>query len=153
MRRVGPRKSDRAALEEIDRVVLEENDQVIWEENDKAGFNESDKAALEEMRVEREPSRARTAPARHKNNMSDCMARENDLRTGLIRKGDETGIYTLQKLSDAMRMAIGPSHVCQIIAATHGNIGQMIAMTHGNRGQRETGGTTGRLYTRPALAM
>jgi len=114
MRRVGSRKSDRAALEE--------NDQVIWEENDKAGFNESDKAALEEIRAERESSRARTAPARHKKNLRDCMARENDLRTGLIRKGDETGIYTHQKLSDAMRMAIGPSHVCQIIAATHGNI-------------------------------
>ena len=103
MRRVGPRKSD--------RVVLEENDQVIWEENDKAGFNESDKAALEEMRAERESSRARTAPARHKKNMRDSMARKNDLRTGLIQKGDETGIYTHKALSDAMMMAIGPGRV------------------------------------------
>ncbi|KAI4677148.1 uncharacterized protein J4E88_006955 [Alternaria novae-zelandiae] len=102
------RRSDRAALEEIDRVVLEEIDQVIWEENDKAGFNESDKAALEEMRAERESSRARTAPARHKKNMRDSMARKNDLRTGLIQKGDETGIYTHKELSDAMMMAIGP---------------------------------------------
>jgi hypothetical protein len=29
----------------------------------------------------------------------------------------------------------------------------MIATTHGNRDQRETGGTTGRLHIRPALAM
>ena len=146
MRRVGSRKSDRAALEE--------NDQVIWEENDKVGFNESDKAVLEEMHAERESSRARTAPARHKKNSRDCMAREDDLlRTCLIRKGDGTGIQSHQGLSDAMRMAIGPSHVCQIIAATHGNIGPMIATTHGNRDQRETGGMTGRLHTRPALAM
>ncbi|KAI4624543.1 hypothetical protein J4E83_004218 [Alternaria metachromatica] len=40
--------------------------------------------------------------------MRDSMARKNDLRTGWIQRGDETGIYTHKELSDAMMMAIGP---------------------------------------------